>query len=321
MVKKRKIFLLLIIIINILLLFCTVDASAIELNGVSLGPTVIDKQLKPGDYAEEVFFIKNFNDEVFEVQPYFQDFRVEKEVWKEVEDPDPKWSPMTWTNIISFPEKLGPKEEGEVRVGFTIPEDAELGEHVTYFSVKFVKAGTNEENNPQTNISVASEIKSLVYVTVIDPNGKFVPVRSWEINKAGIGFWQFKEPVFKIKALNTGNVQIETKGNILINDLLRNKKTNIDIPLVNILPNNEKEISLAWDDAPFLGYYEGVIKLSHDGSNFEERSFRFVTIPILSFIGLVVILGGIITSIALYITSLKKRLAALENKQKEDNKF
>jgi len=295
-------------------LLLTTYAYAVELNGVSLSPTNVDKSIKPGESFEQIFNVQNRTGEPIKLQAYLQDFRVENNQWIKVENPDPRWSPMTWATIVSAPEKLGHMEEGQVRVKFNVPKDAEMGEHVTYFNAKFIPA-VDQQEAKATGITVASEIRSLVYVKVTDTEGNLDLKPGWRLNKAGTGFWHFSKPVFTVAAANTGNVHLEVRGNIVIKDGIRNQKTELVIPLFNVLPGTEKRMDVVWNEVPFFGYFQGKMQLTYDGNNFEEREFSFIYLPLLTFIGIVVTVLGIILAVALYIRQLQKRLAAAEQRQ------
>ena len=311
--RISKMFFLLLALLLVLIFPCDVRAAA-QVNGVGMGPSIIDETVKPGETLEQTFSVHNGTDQTINLHSYIQDYRIDNGQWQEVEDPDETWSPMTWATIISAPKTLGPAEQNEVRVKFEVPKNAEMGEHVTYFSAKFMPAaGPGQDQAAQ--VTVASEIRSLVYIKVTDAEGNLDLIHSWNIDKLGTNFWHFGDPVFTAAATNTGNVHLEAQGTIELVDLIRNQRTELDIPLFNILPHTDKEIQISWPDAPFIGYFNGHMKLTYDGINFEERDFSLVTIPLLTLVGIMTILITIILSIVLYIRSLQKRLADIERMQ------
>lgn len=291
------------------------DAGAVEINGVGLGPSIVDRTVKPGESFEQVFVVRNKTAAAVDLQSYLQDYRVENNQWNKVENPDAVWSPMTWATIISAPEKLDPGQKGDIRVRFDVPENAEMGEHVTYFSAKFTPAAARQEEEQSTQITVASEIRSIVYVKVTDPLGIFNLARSWRIVKAGTGYWHFDQPTFTVAAANTGNVHLEVCGTIEITDLIRNQKTQLTVPLFNILPDTEKKMEINWKEAPFIGYFKGQVELTYDGVNFEKRDFSFVVVPLLTLAGTAAVIIAIILAVVLYIRKLQKRLAEIEKLQ------
>ncbi|MFZ5644093.1 MAG: hypothetical protein ACOY46_10925 [Bacillota bacterium] len=301
----------------VIVMFLPTQAYAIEMNGTSLGPTIVDKMIKPGESFEQVFNIQNRSGEPVEIEAYVQDFRVEKDYWHKVDNPDTRWSPMTWATIASAPKRLANMEQGKIRVIFNVPKNAEMGEHLTYFNVRFIP-GTNAINTKGeqgAGITVASEIRSLVYVKVTDPRGNFELKQSWRLLKAGTGFWHFGKPVFSAAAENNGNVHLEVRGNIVVKDVIRNQTAELNVPTFNILPGADKKIDITWNDAPFIGYFHGKMQLTYDGKNFEERQFSFATVPLLTLTGTLLTFTGIIFAVALYIRKLKKQLAMAEQRQ------
>lgn len=312
---KRNIIFLIIFILGCVLLW-PARIYAVDLNGFSMGPPIIDKTIKPGESLEQVFNVKNLSQDAVSVEPYVQDYNIDKDQWKKVEDPDERWSPMKWATIESAPGRLEPGESGQILVKFIIPNDAEAGEHTTYFKTKFVPI-TNPEGESSAQIAIASELGSLVYIKVTDVLGNLDINRSWTLNQVGTGFWHFSKPVFTIKATNTGNVHLEVKGNIKLKDILRNQTANLNVPLFNILPGKDKEIEIPWNEAPFFGYIQGEIQLTYDGKNFEERPFSFIVVPLFTLLGVVLVLGTVILTVLLYIKSLRKRLAEAEGLQKK----
>ncbi|SHG42412.1 hypothetical protein SAMN02745221_00171 [Thermosyntropha lipolytica DSM 11003] len=305
-----------IVVINLAVLFLLLlPAKAVELNGVSLGPTIVDKTVRPGDFFEQEFEVKNNGSEEMKLEVYIQDYRIQGNKWEEVKNPDIRWSPMKWATIISAPEKVGPGEKGRVKIRFDIPENAEQGEHVTYFSAKFIPV-LDPQDKQTTGISVASEIRALVYIKVTDLLGNLDLRPGWHIDKAGTNFWHFSPPVFTVAVTNTGNVHLEVTGNIVIEDVWRSQKTEIAIPRFNVLPEQNKTMLVKWDEAPVVGYFKGKMLLTYDGENFIPSQFSFIVIPLLTLLGILLVAGGGILAIAFYIASLRRRLKEAEEKIK-----
>ena len=286
---------------------------AVEINGVGLGPSIVDRTVRPKESFEQVFGVQNKTDETFGLEPYVQDYRITDNQWNKVENPDAAWSPMTWATIISAPEKLDPGQKGDIRVRFDVPENAEMGEQVTYFSAKFIPAAARQGEGAKINI--VSEVRSIVYVQVTDTAGNLNLTRDWRIDKAGTGYWHFNQPTFTVAAANTGNVHLEVRGTIEITDLIRNQKTQLTVPLFNILPGTEKEMEINWKEAPLIGYFKGQIKLTYDGINFEKRDFSFMVVPLLTLVGTAAVIIAIILAVVLYIRKLQKRLVEMEKLQ------
>lgn len=96
-----------LIALNAVILFIlTSFAWAVELNGVSLGPTIVDRTVKPGEYFEQEFEARNNGSEEMRLEVYMQDYIVHDNKWEKVENPDIRWSPMKWATIVSVPERL-----------------------------------------------------------------------------------------------------------------------------------------------------------------------------------------------------------------------
>jgi len=261
--------------------------------------------------------VQNRTDGTVELEAYIQDFRVENNQWDKVEDTDSSWSPMTWATVINAPEKLNSGEQGKISVKFDVPKNAEKGEHVTYFNVKFIPVVAGQKGEMTATISVASEIRSLVYVKVSDAAGNLNLIRAWLVNKAGTGFWHVSKPVFTISVVNTGNVHLEVRGNIDITDVSRNQGTKLNVPMFNVLPGKEKEIEIPWNEAPLIGYFKGKIQLTYDGENFDEREFSFVVGPLPTLAGTVIIFLAVILAVILYIRKLQKQLKDAETTAKQ----
>ncbi len=306
-----------VLIVNLLwlALFWANPAHAVELNGFSLGPSIVDITVKPGESCEQEFTVRNNSDTPARLDAFFQDYLVENDQWHAVENPDTRWSPMSWATILYAPEELQPGERGKIQARFEIPGNAEMGEHLTYFHAKFMPTGSSSNDAQSSGIVFASEIRSLVYVKVTDAKGNLDIIQSWRINSAGTSYWNFGKPVFTVGVTNTGNVHLEVRGNVAINDGIRNQRTELSIPLFNVLPGKEKEMHLSWDEAPFIGSFNGTMRLTYDGSAFEERQFSFIIVPLMTLAGIVLSFAGIILAAALYIRKLKMRLAAAERRQ------
>lgn len=305
-----------IIALNLMVLFLLVlPVRAVELNGVSLGPTIVDKTVKPGEYFEQEFEVRNNSSDEMGLEVYVQDYRLKDNKWERITNPDIRWSPMKWATVVSTPEKVAPGGEGKVKVRFDIPENAEQGEHVTYFSAKFIPV-LKQQKKQATGINIASEIRALVYVKVTDPQGNLNLQKGWRIEKAGTKFCHFSAPVFTIVLTNTGNVHLEVTGDVVIKDVLRNQKTKLDIPRFNVLPGQNRTMLVKWEEAPVIGYFEGEMKLTHDGENFEKNRFSFIVIPLLTLLGVLFVVAGIVVALFLYIGNLKRRLREAEEKIK-----
>jgi len=291
-----------------------VEPMELELGGISLGPVTVNVTIKPGESFEQVFTLQNRTYGTIRAEPYLQDFYIKNNQWHMVENPDPRWSPMTWATILSAPENLDEMEQGEVVVRFDVPLNAETGEHVTYFSVRFIPADTDSKIPETTGITAISEIRAPVFVRVTDLLGNLDITQGWLPGKIGTNFWNINQPVFTVSAVNTGNVHLKVRGKIIINDLLRNQKTELDLPRYIILPGVEREMTLRWAEAPFIGYFRGNVELTYDDITFEKREFHFIIAPLLTMAGTLLIIVGTILAVVLYIRKLQKRLAAAERR-------
>jgi uncharacterized membrane protein len=284
-----------VLISMLLLLVLMIDSPVmaereIKSAGYYVSKTIIKVQGKGGDLLNETFTV--FNDTTREVQVNIdvRDFELKGSQILYRYDFDERWSISKWSGLSENELVLGPNESKEINVQVEIPEDAELGEHVSLIGVVF-----SPKVSSSSNVTFKTEILPVFYVTVTDQDGYLHIVKDWTLDH--FDFDKFNKGGFYFSVTNNGNVHLESTGTIEITNIITKEVTSNQVPVVNLLPKAQKVITAPWTTPDSIGIYTADITFTMDGQKITEKSMTLFVIPWLWLgIGLISILTIILIS-------------------------
>ena len=295
---------------------------------MTLTPPLIKNNMNPGEkWMSTIKFVNNNKQDLI-VYTEIQDFRSSPDGGVElipIEESEGDGSQSgflrKWMQVQEGPFTIAPFDSIEIPFEIDVPETAEPGGHYATILV-----GTKASDDlVGSGLSISSMISSLVLVNIsgnVIEEGK---IREFSTDK---NYYKEPEVNFKLRFENTGNVHLQPKGNIVIQDMFGNEKGLIDInkdtTYGNVLPNSVKTWNFSWEGESGIfkmGKYNAVITIYYgeQAAEVDTRTFYFwyVDFKILGII-LASILGFfliIFLIIRLYIRR------AIKQSQKEIEKF
>lgn len=282
-------------------------------NGYTVTQTIIDVQDKQGGSIHKSFQVKNESDKKVKVKVEVRDFEMKDNQLIFKEDVHEDWSLAKWTQIQESEFILEGSKNKKIDLDIKIPEKAEVGEHVALIAVQFIPE--NAEGTSVGNVSVATEIMPVLYVTVTDQNGNININKEWNLGELTYRKLESGSFLFDFKVENKGNVHLESEGTIRVKNKLTGSSKKIKIPRVNLLSNAEKTIVTEWNPKDSYGYFEVEAAISMDGKKFETRETKVMIIPWIPILSGGVIIILIAFSIRLYFKRLKRRMMMDARKQ------
>ncbi|HET9174064.1 MAG TPA: hypothetical protein VFN56_02145 [Candidatus Saccharimonadales bacterium] len=219
---------------------------------------------------------------------------------------------------------LAPQKIESLTVKINVPADASPGGH--YGVIRFT--GTPPQLNG-TGVSLSASLGALVLLTV---NGKLthkLSVDEFSVNNGGSAKTLFQSPPlnFVVRLKNSGNVQEEPAGHIVVTDMFGKPvgSMNINLPPHNILPSSIRKFVNTFDQTAYgtrhlFGHYTAELTVSYGAGTQSVLNAKlgFWIIPY-KLIGIIVaVLLVLFFGIRFLLRWYKKRLIA--NIQKSSQK-
>lgn len=294
--KNWKLFLALIVV---LICFPT-QMFAESFYGYSVSDMIMKVTGKPGDTVTYTYKIFNDTADNATVMLAVRDFKYDGKQIIYTTDNDETFSVLKWSKLDQSNLELKSRESKEITLTVSIPTNAEVGEHVALLSNKFSPPSSNA-----SQVKVETELLPVLYVTVTNQDGTIPMNKVWSLISARQDKLNGGHFYFHVK--NEGNVHLESEGKIKLVNVLTNKSIDIEVPNVNLLPNNEKDITASWEKPDLIGIYKATYQFSMDGERFEKGTVYLGVIPwipiIISLVGILIIIWGI----RMYLAKLKKK--------------
>ena len=210
--------------------------------------------------------------------------------------------------------KLQPGEWKIIKAVVNVPEEVVIGEHAT--AVRLTEKEDDETMLDGTRAKVSTALSIPFYVRVTDEQGNLDINESWVLNWIKGKFWNGGE--FTLSLTNMGNVHLVLDGNFTIYDWWADETIEEFMPIVNLLPETTKDITLSWKKPKRLGIFRAQIEVTLDGGKrYEHYESWFVRVPSFVVITVIVVFLVTVAAISLYLRYMKKHI---ERKLKKQNK-
>jgi len=251
---------------------------------MTLTPPLIKNNMNPGESWMSTVKMVNNNKEKLVVYAEIKDFRDNGSGGVEListEESNGEGSHSgflrQWMEVQEGPYEIAPFSSVEIPFNIKVPETAEPGGHYAAILI-----GTKPVDVVDgTGMSISSMISSLVLVNIAGDVIEDGKIREFSTNKS---YYKTPEVKFKLRFENTGNVHLQPKGSIVINDMFGNKKGEIDInkdtAYGNVLPGSTKTWEFDWEGESGIlkmGKYNATITVYYgeETAEVDTRSFYF----------------------------------------------
>ncbi|MGB3023902.1 MAG: hypothetical protein WBB39_03825 [Candidatus Saccharimonadales bacterium] len=248
MIKISRIFVGGAVAVSILagLVMQSATVRAIEGESIVMSPTSKPYKLDAGQTKSDSFTIINDGTSRYTFKVYAVPYSVKNSQYEaDLETKLPNADAYQWIKFEQNRYELKPGEKVDVPYTITVPADAAPGGH---YGVLF--AETEVDPSQTSQIGRQKRVGSIIYATV---NGDYIQAgRQIEvlIDPIQIGY-----PLRgRMTVENTGNTDFVMKSTLRINNILGGNMYNKTTEYV-LLPKTTRDIPLAWEQGPWLGWY------------------------------------------------------------------
>lgn len=283
--------------IIILSLFLLQNQALAQVSSVHTGASSKNYfELNDGESVDGILKIKNNGEEKMDVHLYAADgdktdlgaisLKVENSISKTV---------GSWIIISQKDHSLEPKEIKDVPYTIKIPKGTVPGNYAGGIAIE------NSNTDGSNGGMVVKITNRVVEPFLVSIKGTQTIKYSWK----EINYDNTSEPQFNVVLKNEGNTIINVEGQIDISGYPFEPQTKkIDVNMVTLLPGEESELKIKWNEKPNFGLYKAVTKLSFYNNNYstgekillntesKETNFKIIPWPIIITI-LIAILAAI----------------------------
>jgi hypothetical protein len=236
----------------------------------SVGPTVADVSLRPGEAAAGTTRVRVAGERGSRFTIEVEDIAQRPDGGLAYAPPDgSRHSASSWIDVR--PRTFGGRRDRVQPIEYRIrvPRDAEPGDHVTSLTVK------RQPPAAKAGIATVQAVSVRVTVRVIGELVERVKIESLDVPRiAGRG------PVTVGATLrNRGNVRLDfERGNRAALEILDGDEERARLPLKGfLLPGKARSVELAWDDPPLLGQARAALTVAtRDGQVTASAAFWLI---------------------------------------------
>lgn len=177
-----------------------------------------------------------------------------------------RFSASHWTTIPTDAISIPAESTYTLPLALLLPEDAEPGTHTAAIVIGNMVGGLNESGS-----SISTSVTSLLVVTVLgeaDVSGEITAFTTGDTT------YPTTEADFTLEFKNTGEVHVEPRGEIVINNLWGVERGRVPVALDEelrlVLPNEQKLFRFVWrGEAGFfdVGPYRAKVRVIYGGEN------------------------------------------------------
>lgn len=308
----KKLFLGAFLIISTALLLSLSNSEALaqeDTAGLSISPTNFEFQLvAPDEPITNQVKVTNTSSNPIDVSMKVEAWEASGDLGNTViieDSPETAtFSISSWTTISPATFRLNPGSSQTVSFTINVPEGAEPGSH--WGAITAVISGSNIEGGTAGS-AVGSKRASLILMTVPGDLQEELLVDTFFTDS----FQEYGPVNFELKFKNVGNVHVQPRGFIKIEDLTGKEVAKLNVPAgdvpVNVLPGAVRAFDLTWEDEKPIGRFTATLVVNY-GSNNEvlSDSITFIVFPWK--IGLAIL--SVIIILILILFFMRKRLKA-----------
>ena len=300
----RKRDLILLLLLSLGFLFSFVHCS-LAIEGLSVSPAIIDKQVKARDVLEYSLILKNETKRKFILYPLVYDISI-LNGQKKIVDPsllDKSVSPTRWIRIQRSRIELLPYSQKSVPLKIEVNLEAKSGNY--HALIIFAQGASKPE--AEKNAKKFNFPQTLINLEVVKNIIEKVEIQRFYTDK---NFYIKPSVRFYLDLANIGNQEILPRISLIVYNgrgkevaFLKARKVS------NLLPGVKRTFTENWDFKKALGKYKAQVLVEY-GNNFQKELNDVVYFWIFPWQFLALVFGGIIFSlfffIALLFSSLKR---------------
>ena len=269
--------------------------------GMAVSPGNIEVSLEPGSTYDGSFRVSNTGrkDYTFDltVEPFFSVDGVATYNTRNEFNEIYKYITFDQTQYFLPAPVPGSEVDGWVEVNYYINVPSNIPSGGQYAAIKVSSLGPNAAGG---NISATKEISIIMYGKVGGDNHPCGKIISTKLSP----FLLFSPPVKAESVIqNCGRIHFPVEQNVVFKDIFGNvaheAKRTVDTNSANlVLPNDQRTISLNWEEAPALGLFKVFYEVNLFGETRTEEKWVLI-IPIYLIIIIVVGIALLVTWLVL----------------------
>lgn len=258
-------------------------------NALKISPVRHDLTIKPGNSQTIDIYVQNLTKTKADLHPIVNDFTVKS--GNETGQPDiildeSKSAPTHSLKQFVAPLQdfsLQPNEQKDIKVKVAVPASAAAGGY--YGAVRFAPVASSSDKN----VTLSASVGSLVLVKVPGAIKEQLGIASFDARQndnAGIFFTNNKNVNAVVRFRNTGDVQEEPFGKILLKDqsgkVIGAYEVNNTDPRGNVLPDSVRRFDVPLDKLGTFGKFtiEGNFGYGNGGQLLSAKK-TFYVVPVL----------------------------------------
>ncbi len=262
----------LVLVTGLMLIKSLSGVEAIEGMGVGLFPANPDPNipysqawliynLVPGESKRDAFIIVNKGNESVELKLYPVDATLTKDgAFALLSEEAPRKGVGSWVKLDVDKVKLAPGEQKKIGFVFSVPKDAEVGDHMGGIVAEKINQNQNEGA-----IKVKTRIGLRIYETVPGELKRELQVGDFKVEymEKTKQFPSRLKLVFNLS--NTGNVHLNPMATVeLIDNFGRGVVKTRQVSLGTIFPGKQTTVPVMLEDIPWWGSFVVKAKVMHD---------------------------------------------------------
>jgi P pilus assembly chaperone PapD len=232
----------------LLFLFPFISAPFSEAISISVAPIRVEHNVPAGGSITEAISIVNDDTSPTHIRVKIEDWSLTQDgAISFAKGGSQPYSAAPWIKVNPREFTLGPGQSQDVRYSLTVPKDAAPGGYRA--AIIFATVPRPNPGEKQKRVALEGRIATILYQTV----GR--PVPSGEITGLSFKLNSEGRPEFTISFRNTGQVQIRTRGEILIRDKAGKEVAKLPLPDLPILPQSRRDFKVSAEDRLPRGEY------------------------------------------------------------------
>jgi hypothetical protein len=204
-----------------------------QMTALTIAPSVHEAVVEPGKTTSQIFELKNSSSFPLPIKCYIRTFDASDEAGG-VSIPDEidakRFSPTSWSEIITPDFVLQPQTTRQVTLNFSPPKDLPPG---GYYAIFFAEPLIPESFLSSSSLSIGGRLGSLLFLIGPGDTIEKGEIVSFDLPKY---VWHSGATETKVRFSNQGNVHLRPRGKIIITNLITKKKIEFELPEFTILP-------------------------------------------------------------------------------------
>ena len=167
----------------------------------------------------------------------------------------------TWIKLPITELSLNPKETKTIDFTITVPQNAEIGDHMGAIIIQNKKTAGTEKN---TSVQVVNRLGARIYITI--PGEKVSKLEIGTFDKT----MENGKVVFQLTLVNQGNTRITPKGEIEIKDKFGNVIDKIDLTQREVFPKDTIVLPTKWEETR-SGNFTALTTVNYDDQKLSKE--------------------------------------------------